>query len=104
MRDTIIVHVSTKADEVAKLQHLFAPYHPNYTYTRLGVAGKRCTTTAILRLTGDELAQFMLDWRGDMAITVVVMHDQPTILIELDDILKTSLIENLQDFVDRETN
>lgn len=101
MRDTTRVHVTTKADAIARQQHLLAPYRPQYHYTRLGVAGKRCDTTAILRLTGDELTQLMLDWHGDMAVTVAIMHDEPTILVELDDILKDSLTESLHDFAKR---
>lgn len=98
----VTVHLSTTADAVAAHQLLLAPYDPNYTYTRSGVAGKNCTTVAMLRLTGDQLTQLLLTWNGSANLDVNVVGDETTLFLELDDALDDRLAEKYRAFLERQ--
>ena len=101
MGDKVTVHLSTKADEVARFQKILAKYNPDYKYQRLGVAGRNCTTTAVLQLNGEQLKQLILDWHNVCEIDVNIVGEEAVIFIELDDILRDSLSEAFKEFFNR---
>lgn len=103
MDGKVTVEFSTKLDSVAKYQLRLAKYNPHYVYKRLGTAGIRCTTYAMMNLDINEFAQLLFDFGGELATASLKDRDTGELILstEYDDEMERELLRAYDELSDR---